>query len=136
MEVAKVVEVMIAALSADTALTALTDGVPRIYKNRTRSVIQIPGVYWTVVSAVPKQNQFSVVIQWDVWGRSADEQFQMEARLIALMHSDTIIDFGGLNKMWASLQMRHDMLDDQQGTDHSALDFRYEPIREVRYSGA
>lgn len=133
MEVAKIVEVMVARLKADPALNAL--GASAIYRNQARKDIRIPGIYWTVVSAVPEENEFPIVVQWDIWATSTDQQFQIEARLLELMHSDIQIDFGDGFIAWSQLVGRHDELDDEVGTYHSAMDFEYRPIREVRYSG-
>jgi hypothetical protein len=134
MEVAAVISSTIAMLRADSALTALI-GVSGIYKNQSRTNIRIPGIYWMVVSAVPEENEFPITVQWDVWSTTVDQQFQMEARLLALMHSDRTINFGGGVIMWSKCIDRHDHMDDEEGTYHSAMDFEYRPIREVRYSG-
>jgi hypothetical protein len=133
-EIAKVIETMISALRTDSALTALT-WQPAIYKNMSRKDIIIPGIFWSVVSATPTENEWRIVVQWDVWGATADQQFQIEARLLAVMHKDVAIDFGNNVILWSRCINRHDDLDDEQGTYHSAMEFEYRPIREVRYSG-
>lgn len=135
MESAKVVENMVLALKADTALINAL-GSPYIYKNRSRKTIQIPGIYWTIVSAVFEQNEAPVVLQWDVFAESADKMFQIEARLIAVMHSDIPKSFNsGAFTALSMYKDRQDHEDDDQGVHHSSIDFEYRPIREDRYSG-
>lgn len=133
MEVANIIQYTVARLVADAQLKALTNGAVQIYKNKSRKEIQIPGVYWTIVSEIPLESEVRIVVQWDVYANSADAMFQMEARLKALMHSDVPLDFTGI-QAWSRLISRHDSTDDEQGVYKVMLDFEYRPIREIRYA--
>lgn len=133
MEVAKIIEAAMATLSNDSVLKTLMDGNVQIYKNKSRKDIQIPGVYWTIVSERPLESEVRIVVQWDIYAASVDKMFQMEARLKALMHSDVVIDYG-IVKAWSELRSRHDSTDDDQGVHKVMLDFEYRPIREIRYA--
>lgn len=128
----KVVEKTIALLQADTTLRTLTgtgSNPAHIYRNRSRTNIQIPSVAYMVVFAGVEENYAPVSIQWDCWANSPETLAAIELRLFQLMHNDLPITVNGL-LMWSQYLTRFDFLEQDQGSYHSALEFRYTPARE------
>jgi hypothetical protein len=115
-------------LKNDTALTTLLGG-PHIYRSRTRSSIQIPGIYWSVIYEGVEENLAPVNIQWDIFATSATEQAAIEKRLYDLMHSDNPVQYATL-LMWSQFLSRFDKHDDDQGEVLSGMEFKYTPSRD------
>ena len=124
---AQVIEACVITLKADDDLTALLGG-QHIYRNRTRSSIQIPSVSWSVLWGDLQENLAPVSVQWDVFANDAVQLAAIELRLYKLMHTDTVMSISGL-PMYAQYQGRYDLHDENQGVAHSALEWKYAPPR-------
>ncbi len=121
-----VVAALLQLLQNDEQLKTLLGG-PQIYRSKSRASIQIPGVYYTVVSSVLQENLEPTLIQWDIWAKGAEQASSIEKRLYQLMHSDVPVTICGL-KMWSQYEAGRDD-DPDQSTVRRLLDYRYTPAR-------
>jgi hypothetical protein len=125
-----VIPAVVALLQGDATLTGLLGGA-YIYRNRTRKSIQIPGVYWSVVHEGLEENLAPITVQLDVYAVSASQSSQIEQRIFQLLHSDVDTVIGGL-AMWSQFTNRYDLHDENEGVDHTALEYQFHP---PRYNG-
>lgn len=125
---AEVVRACVATLQGDSQLSTLLGGSTHIYRNRTRSTIRIPGVYWSVLWGDLAENLAPVSMQWDVFANDATTLAAIELRLYKLMHTDTVMSLNGL-LLYSQYQGRYDLHDENQGVAHSALEWKYAPPR-------
>jgi hypothetical protein len=123
-----VTRALVARCKTDTTLTTLLGG-QHIYRNRTRTDIQIPSVAWSVLYSGVEENHAPVSVQIDVWAHGAEALEAIEVRLYQLLHDDLPQDFDGL-LMWCQYGTRFDMHDAAEGVAHSAMEFRFTPARE------
>jgi hypothetical protein len=124
---ADVIKASVAVLKGDSALTTLLGG-QHIYRNKTRSTIQTPGVYWSVLWGDVWENLAPVTVQWDVFAYDANSSAAIELRLYELLHTDTVKEFDGL-LMYSWFLGRFDFHDENQNLVHSAVEFKHLPPR-------
>lgn len=116
-------------LQNDPAMESLLGG-KHIYRMRTRSSIQIPGVYYSVIGDSLDENYSPVVLQWDIWGQSAEQVARIQKRLYELLHSDLPVVLPNGLKTWCQFVNGFDFGEDDQAVYHRAVDYRYTPPRE------
>lgn len=127
-----IIDQKVAQLLADAPLVALLGG-PHVYKNRTKLHVQVPGVYWKVISTVRDENTDVVLVQWNIWAKGVEQGQAIEERLLGLMDSEQIQTIDGV-KFWNKYVDGRDMdIDegDDPGVYHRSLDFRYTVEREA-----
>jgi hypothetical protein len=123
------VEASLTVLQNDSEMMALLGG-KHIYRSRSRASIQIPGVYYSVVGNSLNENYSPVTLQWDIFGRSAQEVSDIEVRLFKLLHSEYPIDFPNSFRAWCQFQNGFDFGESDQNVYHRAVEYRYTPPRE------
>lgn len=124
-----VVAAMIVVQKADEQLKGLLGG-EHIYRAKSTPKIQVPGVYYTVLSDETGENTHNVTVQWDVWGKSAEHAAQIEARLYALMHRDTDDIFNGV-PMCSRIVQNTTIDDEIDNRIHREMTFSYEIGRDL-----
>lgn len=125
----KVVEGVIQLLQNDETLSELLGG-KHIYRNRSRASIQVPGVFYSVISDSLEENYSPVVLQFDMWTKSAEKMSQVQLRVFQLLHSDLPVELPNELKCWSQFINGFDFGEDDQSVYHRAVDYRFTPARE------
>jgi hypothetical protein len=130
-----VIKKVVARIRADSELETLMGG-QHIYRNRTRSRIQIPGIYWTHIYEVPFENTSEIKFQFDYWGYGIEQVANIESRMYALFHFDTHTQFDGLD-LWSQYAGSRNVYEDtadvpeeEYGVEHKSDDYIFIPGRE------
>lgn len=124
------VRAAVAALEGDSELTTALGG-SHIYRAGAKRAPQIPSVEWLVVMAGTTELTEPVTVQFDVWARGYSQALTIEARVRAVLHSDTPTTYGGLT-LWSRYTDSRDHQDPEPGVAHRSLDFVLEPARSDR----
>lgn len=130
-----VIKKLVARIRNDATMVTLLGG-QHIYRNRSRSRIQIPGIYWTHIYEVIHENTTEIKFQFDYWTNNVDTMAQVEAQMYALFHFDTNVNFDGLD-LWSQYAGSRNVYEDtadvneeEFGVVHKSSDYIFIPGRE------
>lgn len=122
-----VMEEVLRKLSTDATLTSLLGG-SHIYKNRSRSTIQVPSVVYAVTYEDVRENTAVAVVQFDLWTKDVVKMSEVQLRVYQILHSDVPVTFGAV-KMWSQFENAFEFQEEDQGMYHKGLIYRFTSAR-------
>lgn len=114
-------------LLADEEFTDALEGA-NVFRDGEHSKPQVPGVYFSVISAGLDETSEPALTQWDIFARDIDQALAIETRLRRKLHWVGWRTLGGV-----SLASQYEESRDHPEPDfdviHRSLDFRHTPVR-------
>jgi hypothetical protein len=122
-----ILEEVLRKLSTDAAMTSSLGG-PHIYKNKSRSTIQVPAITYAVTYEDVRENTAVAVVQFDVWAKDVRTMSDLQLRMYQILHSDVPVTFGTV-KMWSQFENAFDFSEEDQGIFHRGAVYRFTSAR-------
>lgn len=117
-------------MEADTTLRALFPA-STVHIRRRGSVQEIqtvPGIYWSIMDEIPRENVWSALVQWDVWAKSYDLAVRISDRLGAIMHDTAPRTVNGVYH-WSTLESRGELPEADGANTRRINIYRYHPLK-------
>ena len=128
-----ILRAIVATLEGDAQLTALV-GEHGVFHMTQGVERRVPGIGYQLIYEGRGDVMDPVIVQIDHWARATQQKTalevsaEIEARVMALLHSEARRDFGGWDMATLFVESR-DMDDPKPGVVRRQMDFRFEPLR-------